>query len=91
MRKKAIKQRESHSLLRRILALSVGGPLFVIGIVLIPLPGPGVLVTFISLYILSLGFPSVDDKYNIYKQKLNSHYKSAKQKQDHFLDKHDIH
>lgn len=39
-----------------ILSGLVGFPLLVIGLILIPLPGPGVLVCFAALFILSFGF-----------------------------------
>lgn len=39
-----------------ILAGLVGFPLLVIGLILIPLPGPGILVCFVAFFILSFGF-----------------------------------
>ena len=42
--------------LRRFGALVVGIPLLIVGLILIPLPGPGVLVCFGALYILSFEF-----------------------------------
>jgi hypothetical protein len=38
------------------LAGLVGFPLLVVGIILIPLPGPGVLVSLLAFFVLSLGF-----------------------------------
>jgi uncharacterized protein (TIGR02611 family) len=43
-------------LLARLLVLAVGLPLLVIGIILIPLPGPGILICVLALLVLSLGF-----------------------------------
>ena len=43
-------------LLRKIVVAAIGIPLFVIGIILIPLPGPGLLVCFLALFILSFEF-----------------------------------
>ena len=39
-----------------ILAGLVGFPLLVVGLILIPLPGPGILICLIALFILSFGF-----------------------------------
>ena len=44
------------SLVRKIVILIVGIPLFILGLILIPLPGPGLLVCFAALFILSLEF-----------------------------------
>jgi uncharacterized protein (TIGR02611 family) len=44
--------------LRKIVVLCVGLPLLVLGIVLMVLPGPGLLVIAISLIILAAEFPS---------------------------------
>ena len=42
--------------LRKVVVALVGVPLFVVGIILIPLPGPGLLICFAALFILSLEF-----------------------------------
>ena len=47
---------KTYSLIRKIVVLSVGVPLFIIGLILIPLPGPGLLVSFAALFILSMEF-----------------------------------
>ena len=44
------------SYLRKIGVLIAGIPVFVLGIILIPLPGPGVLVCLAALFILALEF-----------------------------------
>lgn len=47
---------QPYRLLKKIVILLVGVPLFGLGIILIPLPGPGILVCFLALFILSLEF-----------------------------------
>ena len=42
--------------IRRLLAGIFGFPLLVVGLVLIPVPGPGVLVCLLAFFVLSLGF-----------------------------------
>ncbi len=42
--------------LRKICVALVGIPLVIIGFILVPLPGPGLLVSFAGLFILSLEF-----------------------------------
>lgn len=42
---------------RRVLVLVLGGTLTVAGIILIPLPGPGLPVVFLGLTVLSWEFP----------------------------------
>lgn len=48
--------KRSTKIVRKLLAALIGFPLLVFGIVLIPLPGPGVLVCIVALYILSREF-----------------------------------
>ena len=48
--------RKTQKLLRRIGISIVGFPLVALGIILIPLPGPGILVSLAGLFILSLEF-----------------------------------
>lgn len=42
--------------LRKIIVALIGIPLIILGIILIPLPGPGLLVSFAGLFVLSLEF-----------------------------------
>ena len=44
------------SVIRKIVIAAVGIPVFIIGIILIPAPGPGLMVCFLGLFILSLEF-----------------------------------
>jgi uncharacterized protein (TIGR02611 family) len=43
-------------LFRKIIVLITGVPLVILGIILIPLPGPGILVSFLGLFVLALEF-----------------------------------
>lgn len=43
-------------LFRKFAVAAVGIPVLILGIILIPLPGPGLLVCFAGLFILSLEF-----------------------------------
>jgi uncharacterized protein (TIGR02611 family) len=46
----------SVKILRKIIVAFIGVPIIVLGIILIPLPGPGILIVFLGLFILSLEF-----------------------------------
>ena len=63
----------------KLLVGLVGFPLLALGIVLIPLPGPGLLICFIALFILSYGFDWAHSYFQKTKQGLNVIYKKAKQ------------
>lgn len=43
-------------ILRKIGVLLVGVPILIVGILLIPLPGPGILISMLGLFIISLEF-----------------------------------
>jgi len=47
------------SIVRKIGILLIAVPLFIVGLILIPLPGPGLLVCFGALLLLSLEFDHV--------------------------------
>ena len=44
------------SYLRKIGAILIGVPLLIVGIILIPLPGPGLVICFAALFILASEF-----------------------------------
>lgn len=77
-------------ILKSIVAAAVGLPVLALGIVLIPLPGPGVLVTIFGLFILSFGFESVKQPLDRYANKIKQLYKQTKQRYDEFVDKHNL-
>lgn len=43
-------------LLRKLVIVLIGFPIIVIGLILIPLPGPGILICLLGLFILSFEF-----------------------------------
>ncbi len=45
-----------YNAVRKIAALAIGLPIVLLGIILVPLPGPGLLVMLAGLFILSLEF-----------------------------------
>ena len=67
---------------RRVIAASLGFPLLIIGIILIPIPGPGVLVCFLALLILSWGFDSVKPYIEKCKAIFRRIYDKAKERAD---------
>ncbi len=68
-------------LLRKVLALIVGLPLLALGIVLIPIPGPGLLICFIALFILSLGFDGMKPYVDRIIAEFKKIYEKAKERQ----------
>ena len=75
--------------LRKILVALIGFPLLGIGIVLIPLPGPGVLVSLLAFFILSLEFEWADKYFQRAKQVIVGIYKKAKEQADKTAEKLD--
>jgi uncharacterized protein (TIGR02611 family) len=75
------------TLLARLLVLAVGLPLLAVGIILIPLPGPGILVCVVGLLVLSLGFqwprPYLRKAWNV----IVRIYREAKRRSDDIADK----
>lgn len=79
--------RRSVSILRKIGVIIVGVPIIILGVILIPLPGPGILVCVLGFFILSLEFEWADR----YFQKMKVHLKkltdAAKAKQRELQEK----
>lgn len=67
---------------KQILSAAIGLPMLVIGIILIPLPGPGLLVSFIALFILSWGFESAKLHLDRIKAVFRKLYTEAKARAD---------
>lgn len=67
---------------RQIIVATVGIPLLIVGIILIPVPGPGLLVCFIALLILAAEFESLKPMRDKAKAKLKLIYDKAKERQD---------
>jgi hypothetical protein len=68
---------------RQLGAVLVGFPILIIGIILIPLPGPGILVCCVGLFVLSLGGFEWADRYlQRARTELKKIYKIAKERAD---------
>ena len=71
---------------RKIIVALIGLPLLALGLVLIPLPGPGILVSLAALFILSLEFSWAKKYRDICRNKLKTIYDSATEKRKAMLD-----
>lgn len=69
-------------LVRQIAVAAVGVPMLIIGLILIPVPGPGLLICFIALLILAAEFESLKPMRDKSKAKLKLIYDKAKERQD---------
>jgi len=69
-------------MLRKLLTGIVGFPLLVLGLILIPIPGPCVLICFIALFILSFGFDWANKYLEKCKQVFRKIYTTAKSQAD---------
>lgn len=67
---------------RQIIAAVIGLPLLLIGIILIPLPGPGILVSFLALIVLSWGFDWAHKYVEKCKEIFREIYRKAKERAD---------
>lgn len=80
--------KKAGSIIKKIIISVIGFPILIIGIILIPLPGPGILVTLLGLFILSFAFESVKPHLEKYKNVVKRIISEARKKQDNFIDKH---
>ncbi|MBI4034619.1 PGPGW domain-containing protein [Candidatus Saccharibacteria bacterium] len=69
-------------LLRKLLVLLAGLVVLIVGIILIPLPGPGLLVMFAGLAILALEFEWALKHKKKIQQYLNQQYQKISKKLD---------
>lgn len=65
---------------RKLLVVVIGLPVLALGLVLIPLPGPGILVTLVGLFILSLEFDRAERYFNRIKEDFSKLIKSVREK-----------
>lgn len=75
---------------KRVIICLIGFPLLGLGIILIPLPGPGLLVSFLALIILSAEFDWAKNRLMTAKIKIKEIYQEAKDRADkieHLSDK----
>ena len=68
--------------LRKLVVGLIGFPLLAFGIVLIPLPGPGVLISLLAFFILSLEFDWAEKYFSKAKNELKKIYDKAKERAD---------
>lgn len=65
--------------IKKVIVSAVGFPLLIIGVILIPLPGPGLLICLVALIVLSLGFDWVKPYLEKIKKKLAKIVEQSKQ------------
>lgn len=70
------------NLLRKLIILVIGLPILALGVVLVPLPGPGLLVCFVGLFVLSLEFTLARKYLDKVKDALRRVYDEAKERAD---------
>ena len=68
--------------IRKLIVLLIGLPILVVGIILIPLPGPGLLICFIGLFVLSFEFQFAHRYLEQIKNDFRKIYKEAKERAD---------
>lgn len=74
--------RRGKKALKKLIVGAVGFPLLAVGIILIPLPGPGVLVSLLAFFILSLEFDWAEKYFNQAKAVIKKIYDEAKERAD---------
>lgn len=67
---------------RKVVVGIIGFPIILLGIVLIPLPGPGVLVCLLGFFILSLEFEWAERYFDKAKSEIARIYEAYKKKID---------
>lgn len=63
---------------KKLVIALIGFPLLALGIVLIPLPGPGVLMSLLAFFVLSLEFEWAEKRLDEAKKVIRKIYDSAK-------------
>ncbi len=71
--------KKTKTALRKLLIGLIGFPLLALGIVLVPLPGPGVLVSLLAFFILSFAFEWADTGLQEAKRAIHKIYLSARE------------
>ena len=66
--------------IRKLAVVLLSLPIFVIGIILIPLPGPGLLICLLGLVVLSLEFESAKKYRDAIWQKIKDLFNAGRQK-----------
>ncbi|MEO7364552.1 MAG: PGPGW domain-containing protein [Candidatus Saccharimonadales bacterium] len=76
-------------LIRKLGVLIVGVPLFILGVILIPLPGPGLLVCFAALVLISMEFDQAKPHVHRIRKQMNKVVDISRTRAQKFSDKHD--
>lgn len=74
--------------LKKAGVLAIGIPVLALGIILIPLPGPGLLVTLMGLLILSMEFELARKYRDKLKKKFKNIYHDSKNRSDSIKEKY---
>jgi hypothetical protein len=72
----------SKKFIRQVISGAVGFPLLLIGLILIPLPGPGLIICFLALLVLSFGFDSAAGYLEKIKIEFKKIYDKARERAD---------
>ncbi len=72
--------RKSVKKARQVVALVIGIPLLILGLILIPLPGPGLVVCFAALFVLAHEFEWAEQHFSKVKRQLQTIIDKAKNK-----------
>lgn len=75
-------------LLKKCMAVIIGLPVLMVGIILIPVPGPGLLISLLGLMILSSEFETAKPHRDKVMNKLRSIIAAAKAKRDEINEKY---
>ncbi len=67
---------------KKVVIALIAFPLLIFGIILIPLPGPGLVVCALALFLLSLEFDWANRYFDKAKQELVAIYNKAKERAD---------
>ncbi len=71
-------------IIRKLVVAIIGIPVVVIGVILIPLPGPGLLVCLLGFFILSLEFEFAEKQLQRGKIKIRQIYDESKKRSERF-------
>ncbi len=70
--------KKATKVLRKLVVGLIGFPLLIVGIVLVPLPGPGVLISLLAFFVLSLEFDWAEKGFHEATAVIKNIYKAAK-------------
>lgn len=70
------------SLVRKLVISLIGFPIIIIGAILVPLPGPGLLIMFFGLFLISLEFDWAKKYVTQIRSKFGDIYKTAQKRSE---------